>query len=129
MVLTKTLLHFLEAVLQTCTSKWILAAPSVTGIAQINFRGLHLKFQWFRWFSNNIECKDYSSKVCKSDSYPLLQWKPIKSDEKCFLFQYMFNIFMFSRYLIFYLHFWSCRKNGSIRKIRLMSKFMTSQNG
>ena len=64
----KILFHFLEAVLQTCTSKWILVAPSVTGIAQINFRGLYLKFQWFSWFSNNIECKDYSSKV----------WKPFK---------------------------------------------------
>ena len=25
--------------------------------------------------------------------------------------------------------FWSCRKNGSIRKIRLFSKFMMSQHG
>ena len=25
--------------------------------------------------------------------------------------------------------FWSCRKNGSIRKIRLTSKFMASQPG
>ena len=27
------------------------------------------------------------------------------------------------------MNFWSCRKNGSIRKIRLISKSMTSQPG
>ena len=27
------------------------------------------------------------------------------------------------------LTFWSCRENGLIRKIRLISKFMTSQSG
>ena len=30
---------------------------------------------------------------------------------------------------MFVLPFWSCRKNGLIRKIRLISKFMTSQPG
>ena len=30
---------------------------------------------------------------------------------------------------LFALNFWSCRKNGLIRKTRLISKFMTSQPG
>ena len=31
--------------------------------------------------------------------------------------------------LVFFTTFWSCRKNGLIRKIRLTLKFMTSQPG
>ena len=30
---------------------------------------------------------------------------------------------------MFVLTFWACRKNGLIRKIKLISKFMTSQPG
>ena len=33
-------------------------------------------------------------------------------------------LFLFSRYLNFCLDFWSCRKNGLIRKVRLISKFI-----
>ena len=39
------------------------------------------------------------------------------------------KLFLFSKYLIFVLTFWSFRKNGLIRNIRLISKFMTSQPG
>ena len=38
-------------------------------------------------------------------------------------------LFSFSRYLSFCHDFWSCRKNGLIRKIRLTPKFVTSQPG
>ena len=31
--------------------------------------------------------------------------------------------------LVFVMTFWSCKKNGLIRKIRLTAKFMTSQTG
>ena len=34
-----------------------------------------------------------------------------------------------SRYLSFYHDFWSCMKNGLIRKIKLFSKSMTPQPG
>ena len=36
---------------------------------------------------------------------------------------------MFSRYLVFVTAFWSFKKNGLIREIRLILKFMTSQPG
>ena len=68
----------------------------------------------------------------KSDShFPkklcyLLQWKPFKKGEKCFLFHLKSS---FRSQGIFVLSFWSCRKNGLITKLRLVSKFMTSQPG
>ena len=54
----------------------------------------------------------------------LRDWKPFKNDERCFLFH-------LKRFFkkVFVTTFWSCRKNGLIRKIRLTSKFMTSQPG
>ena len=58
----------------------------------------------------------------------LLQLKPFKNDEKCFLFHLKSS----SRSLdiqIFVLTFWLCRRNGLIRKTRLISKFLTSQPG
>ena len=39
------------------------------------------------------------------------------------------KLFSFSRYLSFYLDFLVIYQNGLIRKIRLISKFMTSQSG
>ena len=51
----------------------------------------------------------------------LLDWKPFKNDEKCFLFHL--------KSMFFFTAFWSCWKNGLIRKLRLTSKFMTSQPG
>ena len=38
-------------------------------------------------------------------------------------------LFVLKIFKIFVLTFWSCGKNGLIRKIRLISKFMTSQPG
>ena len=58
----------------------------------------------------------------------LLKWKPFKNDEKCFLF-HLKSSFRSRDIWIFVLNFWSCRENGLIRKIRLISKFMTSQPG
>ena len=56
----------------------------------------------------------------------LLQWKPFKNDEKCFLFHFE-SSFQSQHIKIFVLNFWSCRKNDLIRKIRLNSKFVTPQ--
>ena len=58
-------------------------------------------------FQNNLCC--------------LLDWKPFKSDEKCFLFLLKSS---FSSQDIYFsvTTFWSYRKNGLIKKIRLTSK-------
>ena len=58
----------------------------------------------------------------------LLQGKPSKNDEKCFLF-HLKSSFRSEDIYIFVLNFWSCRKNGLIGKIPLISKFMTLQPG
>ena len=50
---------------------------------------------------------------------------PQKNDEKCFSF-HLKSSFCSQVIQIFVLNFWSCRKNGFIRNIRLISKFMTS---
>ena len=52
---------------------------------------------------------------------------PLKIVKNAFYF--ILKLLSFSRYLSFCHDFWSCRKNGLIRKIRLTSKFMTSQPG
>ena len=58
----------------------------------------------------------------------LLHWKPFKNDEKCFLF-HLKSSFRSQDIWVFVMTFWSCWKNGLIRKINLTSKFMTSQPG
>ena len=58
----------------------------------------------------------------------LLDWKPFKIDEKCFLF-HLKRFFRSQDISVFATIFWSCRKNGLIKKIRLTSKFMTSKSG
>ena len=58
----------------------------------------------------------------------LLDSKPFKNDDKCFLFQ-LKSLFRSQDILVFVTTFWSCRKIGLIRKIRLTSKFMTSLPG
>ena len=58
----------------------------------------------------------------------LLQWKPFKNDKRCFLFHLKCS-FHSREFQIFVLNFWSSRKNGLIRNIRLSSKLMTSQAG
>ena len=47
------------------------------------------------------------------------------------LFSSSYKLFLFSRYLSFCLclSFWSCRKRGLIRKIKLTAKFMTWKPG
>ena len=54
--------------------------------------------------------------------------KPSKNDEKCFLFR-LKNSFRSQDISVFVLNFSSDRKNGLIRKIKLVSKSMTSQLG
>ena len=44
-------------------------------------------------------------------------------------FNFILETFRSQDIEIFVLAFWSCRKNGFIRTIRLISKFMTSQPG
>ena len=63
----------------------------------------------------------------KKDCY-LLDWKPLKNNEKCFLF-YFKSSFRSQDVYVFVTTFWSCRKNGLIRKVRFNSKFKTSQPG
>ena len=53
-------------------------------------------------------------------------WKPYKSDKKCFLFRFK-SSFRSQDISVSVLAFWSCRINGLIKKIRLISNFMTSQ--
>ena len=64
----------------------------------------------------------------RKNSFYLLQWKSFKNDEKCFL-AHLKSYFRSQDIYIFVLTFWSCRKNDLIRKIRLISKFMTWQPG
>ena len=64
----------------------------------------------------------------KKKMFYLIQWKSFKNDEKCFLF-YLKSSFRSQDIQIFVWTFWSCRKCGLIRKIRLISEFMTSQFG
>ena len=52
----------------------------------------------------------------------------LKTDEKCFLF-HLQSSFLSQDIWTFILSFWACRKNGLIRKIRLISKLITSQPG
>ena len=53
---------------------------------------------------------------------------PFKNDEKCFLV-HLENSFRSQDIDIFVLTFWSCTKSDLIRKMRLVSKFMTPQPG
>ena len=56
----------------------------------------------------------------------LLQSKPFKNDEKCFLF-HLKSSFCSQDIKLFVLTFWSCIKNGLIKKIKLISKSLASQ--
>ena len=51
----------------------------------------------------------------------LLQWTPFNNVEKIFLFH--LKSYIRSKDIEILLNFWSCRKNGLIRKIRLISKY------
>ena len=59
--------------------------------------------------------------ICFNES-PL---KMMKND-----FYFILNAFFILKiFKFFVVKFWSCRRNGLIRKIRLISKFVTSQPG
>ena len=63
-----------------------------------------------------------------SKMFCLLQWKPFKYNKKCFLFHLKTSL-RSQDICIFGLTFWSCRENGLIRKMRLISEFMMPQPG
>ena len=58
----------------------------------------------------------------------LQDWKPFGSYEKYCLFHFK-SSFLSQDNHVFVTTFWSCRKNGLIRKISLITKFMTSRPG
>ena len=58
----------------------------------------------------------------------MLQWKPFKNDEKCFLFR-LKSYFRFQGIPVFLLTLCSRRKIDLIKKIRLTSKFLPLQSG
>ena len=58
----------------------------------------------------------------------LLHWKPFKNDKKYFIF-HLKNSFRSQDIYVFIMTFGSCRKNGLIREIRLISELMMSQPG
>ena len=57
-----------------------------------------------------------------------LHWQLVRNDENCFLF-HVKAIFILKIFQFLVTTFWSCRKNSLIRKIRLISNYMTSQPG
>ena len=77
---------------------------------------------------NSVTLKSNSQKKSSKKLSYLLYWKSFENDEKCFLF-HLKSSFCSQDIYVFVTTFWSCRKNGLIRKIRLTSKFMTSQPG
>ena len=84
-----------------------------------------LKFccSFFPWLSNQ-------NVLLKSDSllpkFFYLLYCSLKTMNNCFLL-HLKSAFRSQDIYIFVLTHWSCRKNGMIRKIRLISKFLTSQ--
>ena len=70
------------------------------------------------WSVENVLTSDshHPKKLCY-----LLDWNPLKMMKNAFYF--------ILKALSVLKTFWSCRKNGLIRKIRLTSKLMTSQPG
>ena len=83
-----------------------------------------LKTTW-NWTKNKFKV---GLSLSKKNYFYLLQWKPFKNNEKRFLF-HLKSSFHSQDIWIFVLTFWSCRGNGLIRKIRLISKFLTQQPG
>ena len=83
--------------------------------------------RWLKTAKKLFELKVGLSSSQKIPIY-LLQWKAFKNDEKCFLF-HLKSFFHSQDIQIFILTLSSCRRNGLIRKKRLISKFLTSQPG
>ena len=66
--------------------------------------------------------------ICFKEIWASPTEKPFKNDKKCFLFR-LKSFFCSQDVYVFFTTFWSCRKSSLIRKIRLISKFMTSPPG
>ena len=89
------------------------------------FYQFYFIFQWsIKFQQQNIKAWLSPSKNC----LVILDWKPFKNDDKCFLF-YLKSACHSQDILVFVTIFRSCKKNGLIRKISLTSKFMSSQPG
>ena len=108
----------------------IYVALRATGHIRCSFNVL---FVWLRSLSINKKFPLSWLESLRSDSHlpkKYISFAPIrkffKNYEKCFLFRYK-SSFRSQDIEIFVLIFWSCRQNGLIRKLRLISKFMTSQ--
>ena len=87
----------------------------------------HLKEKTFVSWKMKLFCLKSESHLPKKKNY-LLDWKPFKHDKKSFLL-HLKSSFCSKDIYVFATTFWSCRKNGLIRKIMLTSKFTTSQPG
>ena len=72
-------------------------------------------------------CLNSESHLPKKNCVICFIESPLKMVKNAFYF--ILKLLSFSRYLSFCHDFWSCRKNGLIRKIMLTSKFMTSEPG
>ena len=75
---------------------------------------------------NFIFCAVGKSEAFQKSLLYLLEKKPFNNEEKRFYF-ILKALFVLKLFVV--LTFWSFRKNGMIRKIRLILKFMTSQLG
>ena len=82
----------------------------------------------YLWKSKRLNTFKVGLSPSKKNLCYLLHWKSFKNDEKRFLFHRK-SSFRSQDILVFVMPFWSCRKNGLIRKIRLTSRFVTSQPG
>ena len=84
-----------------------------------------LKYTYFCHISNCLKADSHLPKrfcvICLIES-------PLKVMKNAFYF-ILKTLFVLKISLSFFTTFWSCRKNGWIRKISLTLKFMTSQPG
>ena len=100
-------------------------------------------FQYIKFDTNLFACVLYLTVFIKKSLYPfmlksgpyfpkknlIIYFNDILSKMMKNAFYFILKALLFSRYLKFVLSFSAFRKNGLIRKIMLISKFMTSQPG
>ena len=98
---------------------------STSNIKYVSLSHTFLSYVKYSGLEVYLSCLKLGSHLPKNLWY-LLDWKPFKNDEKCFLFQ-LKSSFCSQDIYDFVTTFWSYRRNGLIRKIRLTSKLMTSQ--
>ena len=98
---------------------------STSNIKYVSLSHTFLSYVKYSGLEVYLSCLKLGSHLPKNLWY-LLDWKPFKNDEKCFLFQ-LKSSFCSQDIYVFVTTFWSYRRNGLIRKIRLTSKLMTSQ--